>query len=182
MGFRDLRTFNEALLATQCWRLIKPNNSIVYNVLKATYFKRTSVLDATRGWCPSFSWKSLWGCKSLLLEGIKWRVGNGRKIRVWDDAWLPGPSSSLVLTAHPNSNMDMHVSELICGVPLVWNEDLFTSTFDSDDADRIRKIYISHCEPKDELYSWPNKHGSFTTWSAYLLVWANWCHEFVDCS
>uniref|UniRef100_A0A803LT26 Uncharacterized protein n=1 Tax=Chenopodium quinoa TaxID=63459 RepID=A0A803LT26_CHEQI len=36
------------------------------------------------------------GAKALLLEGMKWRVGNGSDIMVWSDAWLPGPGCSSI--------------------------------------------------------------------------------------
>lgn len=37
------------------------------------------VLDARRGLNLSYSWRSLWGAKSLLLEGLSWRVEDGKK-------------------------------------------------------------------------------------------------------
>ena len=44
MGFRDLRSFNLAMLAKQGWRLLKDTNSFLYHCFKARYFTRTSIL------------------------------------------------------------------------------------------------------------------------------------------
>ena len=77
MGFRDLKYFNQALLVKQMWRLYKGTNPFLNAVLKACYFKRDDVLDVRRGFDPSFTWRSIWGSKSLLLEGLSWRVGSG---------------------------------------------------------------------------------------------------------
>lgn len=77
LGFRDLKCFNQALLAKQAWRLHNDTNSLLHQVLKARYYKNDTFVDARRGYGPSYTWRSKWGSKSLLLDGIKWRVGNG---------------------------------------------------------------------------------------------------------
>ena len=88
MGFRNLKTFNDALLAKQCWRLLKEEDSLLHKVFKAKYFPKCSFLEAYRGANASYTWRSLWGAKSLLREGLQWRIGDGRKMMVWDDKWL----------------------------------------------------------------------------------------------
>lgn len=89
MGFRDLKVFNQALLAKQGWRLICNPDSFISKVLKAKYFKHGDFLSSCRGHDPSFVWRSIWGAKSILLDDLKWRVGDGSKINVWDESWLP---------------------------------------------------------------------------------------------
>lgn len=46
MGFRDLKSFNLALLAKQGWRLQHESNSLFYRVFKSKYFLDTSFMDA----------------------------------------------------------------------------------------------------------------------------------------
>ena len=46
MGFHGLKCFNVALLAKQSWHLLEGTNPLLLNVLKARYFKNTSVLEA----------------------------------------------------------------------------------------------------------------------------------------
>ncbi|KAK9671108.1 hypothetical protein RND81_12G007600 [Saponaria officinalis] len=130
LGFRDLKVFNEAFLAKQLWRMFQENNSVAQRVFKAQYYKNSSILDAARGWSPSYTWRSLWGSKALLLEGLKWRVGDGRTIRVWDDAWLPGPSSSLVPTPQLNSDRELMVLDLICADTHDWNVNILEQVFE----------------------------------------------------
>lgn len=36
----------------------------------------------------SYSWKSIWGSKSLLKEGLLWRVGDGKNIKILKDTWV----------------------------------------------------------------------------------------------
>lgn len=38
---------------------------------------------------PSYVWKSIYGTRKLLEDGIGWRVGSGTQISIWRDEWLP---------------------------------------------------------------------------------------------
>ena len=54
MGFRDLHSFNLAMLSKQAWKLIHDTNSLFYNVYKARYFPNSSFMMADVGSHPSF--------------------------------------------------------------------------------------------------------------------------------
>lgn len=97
LGFKDLQAFNVALLAKQFWRMVKDPNSLWAQVLKASYFPKSSAWEAKRGSSPSWIWASLLEGGQLLKMGAHWRVGNGQSIDVWDDKWLKlhGTSTSL---------------------------------------------------------------------------------------
>ena len=56
LGFRNLKSFNLALLAKQGWRLQTNTHSLVSHVLKARYFPHTDFLQAKLGSKPSFAW------------------------------------------------------------------------------------------------------------------------------
>ncbi|XP_021760243.1 uncharacterized protein LOC110725079 [Chenopodium quinoa] len=129
LGFRDLRCFNQALLAKQIWRLHHNQGSLVHSILKAKYFKHCDVLEAYRGYDPSYTWRSIWGAKSLLLEGLKWRVGNGTDIPVWDCAWLPGNSSICVPSLLDRSDMSLRVCDLIDHESMSWREEVIRNNF-----------------------------------------------------
>ena len=137
-------------------------------MLSARYYKHASFLEARRGYDPSFIWRSIWGAKALLLEGLKWRVGDGAKIRVWDEAWLPGEDASKVPTPNMESPADLHVSDLIDGDGR-WDDHALDTHFMLQDANLIREIPLSVRKPSDVQYWWPTREGEFTTKSAYWL-------------
>jgi hypothetical protein len=62
-GFKTMRTFNEALLAKQVWRLLKYPQSLLSNCLKAKYYPNTDILKARRGSNPSYVWSSIYHTK-----------------------------------------------------------------------------------------------------------------------
>ena len=72
MGFRDLNTFNLAMLAKQAWRLIHESHSLFYRVYKARYFPSCSFMDAELGSNPSYVWRSLLQTRDLIREGSIW--------------------------------------------------------------------------------------------------------------
>ena len=98
MGFRDLRSFNLAMLAKQGWRLLQDQDSILFQCLKARYFPCCHFLDAVESQNCSYTWKSIMAAIPVLLkQGCCWRVGDGSSIRVKQDKWIPNHSSSRVL-------------------------------------------------------------------------------------
>jgi len=112
MGFRDLESFNKALLAKQCLRLLKNPEFLSARILKAKYFPFGSILDSPLGWRPSYIRRSIWLARDLLSEGLQWRVGNGRYIRIWNDQWLPKHIAHCVFPRQ-GLHEEAYVSELI---------------------------------------------------------------------
>ena len=169
LGFRDLHCFNQALLAKQAWRLCQDNTSFLHLVLKARYYKGVDFLEARRGYNPSFTWRSIWGSKSLLLEGLKWCVGNGESIKVWDEAWILGEGAAVVPTPKEDSDMQLRVCELIDSAGGGWNIDAVRQTFIEDEWGAILNIPLSQFGPPDHRYWWPSRHGIFSVKSCYWL-------------
>jgi hypothetical protein len=56
MGFRDLRLFNQALLARQAWILIAFPGSLCARLLKAKYFPCGELTDTAFVQNPSLGW------------------------------------------------------------------------------------------------------------------------------
>lgn len=82
MGFRHFRDFNIAMLGKQLWRLITKSNSLVARVYKAKYFANSDIFHFELGHNPSFIWRSLLAAKQLIIDGIRWRIGDGTKIQI----------------------------------------------------------------------------------------------------
>lgn len=82
MGFRDFRDFNIAMLGKQLWRLVVNPQSLVSQLYRAKYFANSDVFHATLGHNPSFIWRSLLEAKQVIIDGTRWRVGNGNHIQI----------------------------------------------------------------------------------------------------
>jgi hypothetical protein len=77
VGFRDLRIFNQALLARQAWRLIHFPDSLCARVLKAKYYPSGDLLDTAFIQKTSQSWQGVIHGLELLKKGVIWRIGSG---------------------------------------------------------------------------------------------------------
>lgn len=113
MGFRDIHAFNMALLAKQGWRLQKNHESLFYKVFKEKYFPKGDILNADLGSNPSYAWRSVWNAPQILRDGMRWLVGNGRRIEIWKDKWIPNPTTFKVVSPQFVLDPDAKVSELI---------------------------------------------------------------------
>lgn len=59
VGYKDLHTFNLAMLAKQGWRLLTCPESLCARVLKAKYFPHSDVLGAQAKDGISYVWRSI---------------------------------------------------------------------------------------------------------------------------
>ena len=89
IGFKDLTMFNEAMLAKLAWRLLHDDNSLFYRVFKARFFPRETILEAKESSSTSYAWKSILKGRDVILKGALWRIGDGKRVRIWGDNWLP---------------------------------------------------------------------------------------------
>lgn len=98
MEFRDVQSFNLAMLDKQCWRLIEHNALLCARVLRARYYPTGDILNCELKKGSSYIWRSIWAGIQTFKKGCIWRVGDGAKINIWDDCWIPSSFSRKVVT------------------------------------------------------------------------------------
>jgi len=85
MGFKILRDFNIDMLAKQVWRFHTNPGSLIARCYKAKYYPNTDIFQASIGNNPSYAWRSIQNSVWVIQKGSCWRIGNGNKIRIWED-------------------------------------------------------------------------------------------------
>ncbi|PPD97595.1 hypothetical protein GOBAR_DD05379 [Gossypium barbadense] len=101
-------------------------------ILRAKYFPNTRFLSAQLGSKPSLVWRGIWSARKLIEMGLKWNVGIGESINIWEDCWVPRSLPGKVQTSR-SSNIE-RVSELILPNGMGWNRDLIDLLFVVADA------------------------------------------------
>ena len=92
-GIKNTAFFAKSLATKLGWRLIT-TQSLWTEVITHKYITPTSVLDWIRDFefkkhkSGSIIWKSLCKSFSLIAEGLVWKVGDGRKVRIGADPWI----------------------------------------------------------------------------------------------
>ena len=183
LGFRNLQAFNLALLAKQAWKILTNPSSLVAHILKAKYFPYCDVLNASLCSNPSYTWRSIHNSLNVLKSGTRWRVANGRRIHIWDDKWLPSPSTFKVITPSRITEDYPMVSSLIDLNTRWWKIDYIRALFLPVDVEAILKIPLSFNMPDDRIIWIGNKKGEFTVKSVYFVA-VNLLEsaEIVECS
>ena len=107
--------------------------------------------------------------KETIEVGSKWLIGNGRKVNIWCDRWLPLADSFKVLSPQGHNTEVVKVAQLIDGVIRTWKAELIKETFLPHKADSILSIPLSPRLPEDSrVWAW-SKNGFFTVRSAYRV-------------
>lgn len=139
LGFRNLESFNLFLLAKQGWHLLHNPSCI----LQFRYFRSGSFLNATQGGRPSFIWRS------LLRQGLRWRIESGSTIDIYGSNWLPRVSSFQV-RSFPSLPLDSKVNSLFSSDGS-WDVERIHSHFDPDEARLILSLPIGKDGSPDQL-------------------------------
>lgn len=142
MEFRDLAMFNDSLLAKQAWQLctIKP---LFYNVFKARFFPNTTIMEASDTRMGSYAWKNILIGRDIIQRGLRWRVGNGEKINIWQHRWLPRKHPPQLPICPIDDFEHSWVSCLIDPNTRRWQTDIVDGLFVEADAEMIKKILLS---------------------------------------
>jgi hypothetical protein len=107
------------------------------------------LLDTVFSGNPSPTWSAIVYGLDLLKEGMIWRIGNGRSVRIWRDNWLPRLEELKVVSDKGRSRL-VRVSSSIDDQGH-WDEGLIHRTFLPIDTKVILKIKLSERRPKDFL-------------------------------
>ena len=146
MGFRDIQTFNLVMLAKQAWRLIHHTHSLFYRVYKARYFPNCSLMEAEIGHNPSFVWQNLVAAREVIMEGSRWKVGNGRQIRAESGNWL-----SHKPTFRREEWPNLRVGDLIDDRAWEWKRTMIAEIFAPKTCEEILAIPLCRERTQDTL-------------------------------
>lgn len=170
MEFRIIQAFNFAMLAKQGWRLLSNPHSLIAWIYRAKYFPHGDVLNSKLGCCPSYAWHSIFRALEVMRKGTRWRVGNGRLIHIWEDKWLPTPTTYKVIAPHRLFDDFLMVLALIDHKSRMWKVELIRAMFLPFEANTILNMPLSYNLLEDKLIWTGNRKGDFTVKSAYYIA------------
>jgi hypothetical protein len=137
MGFKRHRAFNLAMIGKQAWKLISNPDAPITQLLKAKYYSLSDYFSASIGHNPSYVWRSLWNAREVLQRGLKWSLGTGESILVWNQPWLQNPVCLQPLMEVQVMWDALTVGHLFKPNTKVWNEDFNRYVFDPGTASHI---------------------------------------------
>ncbi|GLJ21459.1 hypothetical protein SUGI_0395860 [Cryptomeria japonica] len=90
LGTRKISRFNKALMTKIAWKLLNKDTDWS-EIIRAMYLGNgdfSSVLKEEGLPRGSKIWNNILSYKDPLSHGLRWLIGNGRKILLWEDCWL----------------------------------------------------------------------------------------------
>lgn len=84
-----------------------------------------------------------WGSRPILDLGVRWRIGDGKSIKMWHDAWVSNTGTGKLITPVRIMDQNTSVDALIDNVNHSWRLDTSSEVLLPIDVERILQIPIS---------------------------------------
>lgn len=123
LGFRDIQSFNDVLLAKLSWRIIKDPNCLLARVLCGKYCGKATFLESHVPANASHGWRSICIGRDMLSKNIGWAIGNGSSTKIWNDPWLSLSKRLQPLGPAIESSLHCNVVDLFKQDSPEWDED-----------------------------------------------------------
>ena len=174
LGIPNARDLNLALLGSWVKRFVKEEGKIWQKIVHNKYLHNVPNIFCSSSTQASTFWKGvLWAAKALKF-GYKWHVGNGKKVRFWEDNWFG------------NAPLTVQFWDLFCicdqkGVTLseVWDGSevklTFRRTFTEEMITRWFELIgivegVCLSEEGDSLVWQYESNGIYSTQSLYAVI------------
>ncbi|CAL9214573.1 unnamed protein product [Arabidopsis halleri] len=166
LGFRDLQSFNDALLAKVSWRILTNPSSLLARTLLGKYCHSTPFLASRIPSNTSHGWRGICIGRELLKSKLGRVLGDGKSTQIWHDPWLSLTAPSRPTGPAPESSHNLMVADLLTPDSLEWDREKIQKIL-PDWEQAILEIKISTLGASDS-YAWlPSKNGVYTAKSGY---------------
>lgn len=170
LGIKKASDMNQAMLAKVGWRLFLNDPGLWASMYKEKYLKHAHYVDQSyqqHKYCSS-TWRSIIHGANLLTKCLIWRVGDGRKIKLWTDIWFP--PSPLINHVIPDSVIDIDATICSFWNDNGWNLNLLFTCLPPHIIDQILHIPTGFDGCEDDIQIWTHtSNGSFYVKSAYNI-------------
>jgi hypothetical protein len=95
MGIPDFTDLNLCLLASRVQRYYHAEGKMWRDIIDHKYAPNSPNLFCCDGRGSSPFWKGVLWAKKAAKMGYKWQVGDGKRIRFWEDCWFESCSLAI---------------------------------------------------------------------------------------
>ncbi|KAK8622001.1 hypothetical protein V6N13_097629 [Hibiscus sabdariffa] len=152
------------------WRVVKNPESFLAQTLRGIYFPDGNIFTASACHNPSWAWLGIREGIKTIAQGSLWRIGNGKRVSIWDDKWTPMLPSESITLKRPHNCRDVLVSKLISDDSREWIREKLVHLFSPTEIEAILSIPIGGSTVKDALIWAGAKDGDYTVKSGYHFL------------
>ncbi|XP_075645735.1 uncharacterized protein LOC142616862 [Castanea sativa] len=127
-------------------------------------------MEAKESITGSYAWKSILKGREVIQLGARFRVGNGKSIKIWQHHWLPIKHPPLISSPIIESMEDATVDCFIDHTTGKWDAEILKGVLIPAEAELAQRIPLPHRQTEDVLY-WPfTANGQYTCKSGYKFL------------
>lgn len=168
LGFREIATFNDSLLAKIGWKLLQQPDCLLSQVLLGKYCHSSSFMESTIPRNASHGWRGIMESREVLRKGLGWMVGDGESISIWNSPWMSAMVPLQPMGPPTEEAQFLKVKDLLLPDSTSWNLEIIRKLVPQYEDD-IRKLILGKSPRPDKLRWLPVKTGKYTTKSGYSL-------------
>lgn len=169
LGFKEITSFNDALLAKIGWRIIKNPTCLLARTLLGKYCHTEAFLEVQPTSSASHGWRSVLVGRDLLTQQLGWMIGSGEEINLWNDPWLSHNEQQRPFGPAPASLQHLRVSELISPTSCDWDIEKIEAILPFHKK-QILNIKLRKTRVIDTLVWLKNPSGEYSTKSGYISL------------
>ncbi|CAG7897909.1 unnamed protein product, partial [Brassica rapa] len=169
LGFKDVTTFNDALLAKIGWRILKNPTCLLARCLLGKYCQSETFLKCQAPSSSSHGWRGVLMGRDLLKNQLGWMVGSGESIEIWSEPWLSHCEQVRPFGPAPEHLQHLKVADLFLPGSTDWDVEKLEQVLPFH-KEQILKIRPSRLGRSDDLVWLKNPSGEFFTRSGYLAA------------
>ena len=173
LGFKDMEIMNKALLMKVAWDVFINPSKLCSQVLISKYVVPSDMpitnVPTKNG---SYLWRSIGKIWKDFQKGLHWSIGNGQRVKFWDDIWVINgdPLINYTVASISDSMRNMLVAECVDqNGNWLWN--IFSSLLNNRVVLRIASMAPpSTTRSDDRMYWGASNTGIFTIQSVFHVL------------
>ena len=170
LGIQSVYHRNRAILTNQAWCLYHSPHMLWAQVLKAKFFPHTSLFEITSTSKGSQIWKALFNGIQWLCEGMKWMIGDGHNIRIWEDHWIPGAHALRSRIASPLMRNEENSQVSSLWVAQTWDLTSLHVPLPPQIKQLIHGILVARIARLSYTFVWPHNNGMCSVrWASHFI-------------
>ena len=169
IGFKDIPSFNDALLAKVSWRLLTKPSGLLAKILIGKYCHSASFLDCKVSNNASHGWRGICIGRDLLKTQLGRAIGTGKDTRIWQDPWISLSKPVTPMGPATQTSHDLTVADLICPFSNSWIKEKIQLLLPEYEAE-ILEIRPSKRGAQDRFIWLLTKSGDYSAKSGYLAA------------
>ena len=173
LGIRPFLHFNQAALAKLGWKILTQPENLWVRIMKAKYLRKSSFFDTKSRPSHSVAWKGILSSRHIILDGLRWIVGDGNCINFWKFNWCY--SVPLINFVDDSKKHLINENDLVSKFIKdgKWFLEEVENILPVEVIQSIQAVPIPYFSHSDQFIWGPNSNGNFSIRSAADLLMAN---------